>query len=124
MKSKIKNILGISLAVLFLLSVTATAVSAYTDPGAGYTPISKPYANFYALPTSVHVSLPVLFFDTSTGGKAVWKYWYFGDGSEAITTGSVNLVSHIYWSRGTYTVTLIEINGAGYTSHRDYIYAY
>lgn len=67
-----------------------------------------PVAAFSATPLSGEAPLTVQFTDASTGTPTSWE-WTFGDG----TTGNVQNPSHVYASPGTYTASLIAVNGVG-----------
>lgn len=86
---KMRKILGISLVLLFLLSVTATAVSAYSvkDDHSGIRAAKslKPteahlfvdiIGRNYGYHNYVQKNSKVILVDTSKGGKAQWKKWY------------------------------------------------
>jgi uncharacterized repeat protein (TIGR01451 family) len=62
-----------------------------------------PTAEFTGTPTSGQVPLTVTFTDTSTGFLTN-RFWNFGDGTSTNTTGL--LISHVYTTPGTNTVTL------------------
>lgn len=63
-----------------------------------------PFANFTFNPTSGTVPLNVQFTDKSTGNITTYN-WHFGDGTELITTESVNPI-HLYSKPGQYMVIL------------------
>lgn len=71
-----------------------------------------PVANFTANPTSGPKPLTVSFSDTSTGSPTAWA-WTFGDGGTA-STGPV--VTHVYNTAGTYSVSLTVTSASGSNS--------
>ena len=106
MKINIKKRL-IVLTVLVLLCVLTLPVQA----------VQKPVADLSVSKTSGVAPLTVTFTDISKGGKALWKWWGFGDGIGSDSTA--NTVTHIYTKPGTYTVFLKVTNAAG-TSTKTY----
>lgn len=70
-----------------------------------------PVAKFSATPTSGTAPLTVTFKDQSTGGKALWKWWGFGDKTGSNLTADT--VTHMYEKAGTYTVFLKATNVIG-----------
>lgn len=86
---KMRKILGISLVLLFLLSVTVSAVSAYSvkDDHSGIRAAkalkptkAKLFVDIidgsYGYHNYVEKNSNVILVDMSTGGKAEWKKWY------------------------------------------------
>lgn len=72
------------------------------------SPPPAPIANFDSTPSTVTLTLPIQFNDTSLNTPTSW-IWAFGD-----TTGStLQNPAHTYTSIGTYTVTLTATNSQG-----------
>ncbi len=70
-----------------------------------------PGASFDASTTAGPAPLAVAFTDTSTGAPAITSWsWDFGDGTPDSTTRHP---SHVFASRGSYTVTLTVTSGGG-----------
>lgn len=104
---KMKKILGISLAVLFLLTVTAAAASASV--------VDEPiFPSCEIRPMSGDAPLKVTFYDTSTGGTALWKWWSWGDGTVG-SSSTANKMTHTYKYPGTFDFYLKATNNAGPT---------
>ncbi len=82
---------------------------------------SAPLADFTANPTSGNASLNVTFNNLTVGAVTSWL-WTFGDGA----TSTQQSPTHIYTSKGVYTVSLQAINGAGSSTktRTDYINVY
>jgi len=70
-----------------------------------------PLSSFYSNITSGNIPLTIQFTDTSTGSPASWS-WNFGDGTNSTEQNPM----HIYFSAGTYDVTLVVSNANGSTS--------
>jgi PGF-pre-PGF domain-containing protein len=70
-----------------------------------------PLSSFYSNITSGNIPLTIQFTDTSTGSPASWN-WNFGDGTNSTEQNPM----HIYFSAGTYDVTLVVSNANGSTS--------
>lgn len=80
----------------------------------------KPEAKFSVTPKTGSAPLTVTFTDISTGGKALWKWWGFGDGTGSDSTAKT--IKHTYSKAGTYKVFLKATNEAGSsTSDPQYI---
>lgn len=89
--SDIKNKMGIVVAVLFSLLVTATAVSAYSVNNDHTVikavkvvpPIAKlavdPVDGDFGFRISAPLNSKIILLDLSKGGKAQWKKWYAND---------------------------------------------
>ena len=80
-------------------STTTMSVTVYALP---------PQAAFNATPQFGGIPLNVTFTDTTTRSPTNWS-WDFGDG----TTSTVQNLSHIYATTGTYTVKLTATNAVG-----------
>lgn len=94
---------------VFLKATNKAGTSTKTYP----TPIivgQKPVADFSVTPTSGNAPLKVTFTDKSTGGKALWKWWGFGDRTGSDSTA--NTIEHTYKKEGTYKVFLKATNAA------------
>jgi PKD repeat protein len=97
MKRQIKKTIAIVLAVGFVLSLTASAVSAVSG-AASFTYANAPRGGAHTM----------VFTDTSTkptAGYIISWSWDFGDGS----TSSLQNPTHKFQKAGTYTVTLKEL---------------
>jgi gliding motility-associated-like protein len=70
----------------------------------------KPVAGFSAAPQPPKSNTAIIFTNLSTGG--VSYKWFFGDG-DSILSNSMESVSHIYNSSGTFNACLIVFNAAG-----------
>lgn len=68
-------------------------------------------ANFTANPVSGCVPAAISFQDLSTGNPVSW-FWSFGNGNTSVLQNP----AAIYWTAGTYTVTLTVTNAAGVSS--------
>lgn len=101
MKVKTKNRL-ITLSILFIFLYVVVLPSQAAQ---------KPVADFSVSKTIGYVPLKVTFTDESTGGKALWKWWGFGDGTGSNSTA--NTIEHTYKRAGTYKVFLKATNAAG-----------
>ena len=69
---------------------------------------TPPVASFTADPTEGSAPLTVQFTDTSTNSPIQWN-WDFGDGNTSTEQNPV----HVFSGEGTYSVTLVAINGDG-----------
>jgi PKD repeat protein len=103
MKSQLKRTIAILLALCFLVSLTATAVSALVSKGTG---------SFAADTTEGPAPFTVKFSDLTNdpNGVVAWN-WNFGDG----TTSDKQNPTKTYKSGGVYTVKLTVTNGIGKT---------
>ena len=84
-----------------LLGATSSAVYTVTVP-------APPVASFSGTPTTGIAPLTVQFNDTSTNTPTTWN-WNFGDGG----TSTLQNLTHIYNTNGTYPVFLNATNAAG-----------
>ena len=97
-----------------LSAYNATGFTTHTVTAAVTITEITPVASFTYSPSSGLSPLTVNFTDTSTNNPWLWT-WVFGDG----TTSGIQNPSHTYTSAGTYGVSLVATNGAGYNSHYD-----
>lgn len=88
-----KDIAGYPTPIVFVVSITMTAVLPTTPVVAGFNWLSY--------------GLYVSFGDASTGGPDNW-YWNLGDGSPVVHVGTPGL-QHQYASAGTYTVSMTAV---------------
>ena len=93
-----------SYAVTLSYTTTTGCTGSVTTSFPAYGP---PNASFTASPLTVCAGSPVAFTNTSTNSYITTYQWNFGDGAYSSTISP----NHIYGSQGTYTVTLIAING-------------
>jgi PKD repeat protein len=104
-----------SAAGSYTVALTVTNASgSNTLTRTNYISVSSPapVANFTANITSGPKPLTVTFTDTSTGSPTAWA-WTFGDGGTA-STGPV--VSHVYNTVGTFSVSLTVTSSSGSNS--------
>ncbi|MGB9941326.1 PKD domain-containing protein [Methanosarcina sp.] len=101
MNAKTKNGLIMLVMLSFLFCVVVLPAQA----------TQKPVADLSVSKTSGNAPLTVKFTDKSTGGKALWKWWGFGDGTGSNSTA--NTIEHTYKKAGTYKVFLKVTNTAG-----------
>ncbi|CAN5717415.1 hypothetical protein BH10BAC3_BH10BAC3_17320 [soil metagenome] len=66
---------------------------------------SAPLSNFIAQPLAACASLPISFYDKSSGDVNEWL-WFFGDGG----TSTLPNPNHLYLDTGFYNITLIAKN--------------
>ncbi|PWR70173.1 PKD domain-containing protein [Methanospirillum lacunae] len=84
----------------------AVTVTAGSIPSPTPTPVPGDLnAAFSADRTSGNTPLQVTFTDQSTGNPVSWR-WDLGDGNTSLTQN----VTHIYYEKGTYSVTLLTKN--------------
>ena len=99
----------------FSLTVTNTSGGSDTRFCGGScakaTAIAPVKAQFVAIPTIGSLPLPVQFISSSTG-PVNWWLWSFGDGTTSNELHPISL-SHTYYRRGTFTVSLMVRNSTG-----------
>ncbi len=100
------------------LTVTNSAGCSATLTKPAYVSIRKPVANFNTTYNLFCSGQAVQFNNTSTGQTTGTKYfWDFGDPNATDDTSRVRDPSYIYSDTGSYTITLVMIDGL--TSCRD-----
>jgi PKD repeat protein len=115
---QMKTILGILLALCFVMSVTAVAAPATSANKTEKTTVKSvptPVTKLTAVFASTHhgkTPLTVTFTDKSTGLPTMWS-WNFGDKSLIVKTKDV---THTYIKAGKYTVKLTVMNAKGQIS--------
>ncbi len=121
---KIKNLIGVTLTALFLLSITTIAVSAAPlfdrdGPLDAKLQLFCPNGSDSWDVHATQIGDTVVLMDMSQG-KRLWKKWYV-DGN-LIDTSTANSIRHTFNDLGYHTVTLKVANHGGSDTDKQTIF--
>lgn len=118
---KIKNKLGIIVAVLILLLVTVATAAA-----ASHQTITtvKPDVHLDMFPRIGVAPVMVTFIDIGWRARVptTWRYWDFGDGTHSHSM--LIQITHLYSKPGTYHVSATAGNAAGSSTDKGVVKVY